>query len=57
MSKRKPSEVESIYIDKDVDDTGFSFVETDAGIHLGSVGFPVFKFCLNKINKNKALQK
>ena len=57
MSKRKPSEVESIYIDKDVDDTDFSFVETDAGIHLGSVGFPVFKFCLNKINKNKALQK
>ena len=21
------------------------------------VGFPVFKFCLNKINKNKILQK
>ena len=57
MSKRKTSGIESIYTDKDVDDTGFSFVETDAGIHLGSVGFPVFKFCLNKINKNKVLQK
>lgn len=57
MSKRKTSGIESIYTDKDVDDTGFSFVETDAGIHFGSVGFPVFKFCLNKINKNKVLQK
>lgn len=57
MSKRKISGIESIYIDKDVNDTGFSFVETDAGIYLGSVRFPVFKFCLNKINKNKILQK
>ena len=40
MSKRKISGIESIYIDKDVNDTGFSFVETDAGIYLYTSGFP-----------------
>ena len=44
MSKRKISGIESIYIDKDVNDTGFSFVETDAGIYLYTSGFPCVCF-------------
>ena len=47
MSKRKTSGIENMYVDKDVDDIGFSFVKTDADIHLEDQWVSL---CLNSVS-------